>query len=117
MSLKPKHGEWLPINHEDFKEVYKGLRALPRTREYTCSCGAKTHYSTLAIYVECPKCGNRPKVRGLSASNEIQDLIIMVVCWLGMDHLLNHPYEDQQDWVEFYDDYFGLNSEANNNES
>jgi len=59
------------------------MRILPRFLEYECECGP-IKVSSLAMYVECPRCGYDDKIRHLGGGVEVQDLILITTQWLGL---------------------------------
>ena len=105
------------VSHDHLRDVYLKLRILPRFLVYQCECGP-IKVSSLAMYVECPKCGFDDKIRHLGAGIEVQDVLLIAAAWLGikdestMHSLKLHPDDlgKEVDWSE-WDRYFKVTTE------
>jgi transcription elongation factor Elf1 len=58
------------------------IRTFPRSRSVV-HCGDTIVASPLAIYVECPKCGQRIKVRSFAGVAEVEDVFDAVFEWMN----------------------------------
>jgi ribosomal protein S27E len=106
--------DYLPLNHIEFKEVFEALKTLPQFRECCCpNCETTFSYATIAVHVTCPSCGTSVKTRCFGGYEEIQDLILLVLDWLGShntrDTILKEfdSFEESGDlasWDEFFAD-------------
>jgi predicted nucleic acid-binding Zn-ribbon protein len=63
-------------------ELIEAIRQFPNTREVT-HCGTTFSVSPLAIYTDCPHCGQRLKLRSFAGVPEIEDAIDAVLKWMN----------------------------------
>jgi hypothetical protein len=59
----------------------KLIDAFPLHREVR-HCGETFHVSPFEIYADCPRCGDRIKVRSFAGRVEIEDLFDAVFAWM-----------------------------------
>ena len=107
------------IDSDLVRDAYLKMRILPRFLVYECECGPMK-VSSLAMYVDCPKCRYGDKIRHLGGGMEVQDLILMAAQWLGLAsgddspmHSLKLHADDLGkvvDWSE-WDRYFKVTPE------
>ena len=62
--------------------LLEALRGFPRSRSVV-HCGATINASPFAIYVSCPTCGARLKVRSFAGVPEIEDVFDAVFEWMN----------------------------------
>jgi hypothetical protein len=63
------------------QDLLDAVEDFPTTREVT-HCGQTFAVSPFEIYISCPTCGTRMKVRAFSAGNDIEDLFDTFFKWL-----------------------------------
>ena len=63
-------------------ELIEAIRQFPNTRE-VAHCGTTFAASPLAIYADCPHCGQRLKLRSFACVPEIEDAIDAVLEWMN----------------------------------
>lgn len=63
-------------------ELIDAIRQFPTAREVS-HCGLTFTASPLAIYAECPHCGQRLKLRSFASVPEIDDAIDAVLEWMN----------------------------------
>lgn len=67
-----------------YSEVIEDIRTLPHYREFTCGrCGHKQEVYSLVVQSRCERCDAPAKLRRYSAAPEIEDVIDVVLDWLG----------------------------------
>jgi len=64
------------------EDLLEAIRSFPLTREVE-HCGVRTAVAPFDIYVDCPQCGARVKVRSFSAHGEIEDVFDAVFEWMN----------------------------------
>jgi len=73
-------------------ELVEAIETFPLHREIA-HCGATFHVSPFDIYVNCPRCGCRLKVRSFSAGTELEDVFDAFFTWMsqpGAEELVRH---------------------------
>lgn len=96
----------LPVGKFSMLELYTAIRELPRKQTSECKdCKSEFYYPSLSIYSKCPQCGKKYKVRSFGAYSERQDIIQIVMIWLGLDEGYFPDDDSEPDWFE-WDDYF-----------
>lgn len=95
------------IDSDGWYEIYQALRKLPRFHTITCGgCSAAIRHIPPAIYATCPKCGRRSKMRSYCAGPDIEDIIDLVVIWLGTgperDAIMAQIDDDWSAWDNYF---------------
>lgn len=81
--ISPRLFTDIGIDSDTVRDIYLKLRILPRFLTINCECGPMK-VSSLAMHVECPRCGFGDKIRHLGAGNEVQDILEIAAMWLGL---------------------------------
>ena len=76
-------------------ELLNALRDFPRSRSII-HCGETNQISPFDIYLNCPKCGQRIKVRSFAGVTEIEDVFDAVFEWLNDPQAREYAEERQQ---------------------
>ncbi len=63
-------------------ELIEAIRRFPVIRD-VAHCGSTFTTSPLAIYADCPHCGQRLKLRSFASVPEIEDAIDAVLEWMN----------------------------------
>ena len=99
------------------RELYLMLRTFPRRYQFKCDCGVIHTLSSLEMWVECPKCGYDDKLYHFASGEEIHDVVLWVLHWLGVPQdkatkLNLHPddIDKEVDWSR-HDEYFQITAE------
>ncbi|MBN1800397.1 MAG: hypothetical protein JW891_02770 [Candidatus Lokiarchaeota archaeon] len=74
----------LSLESKDFKEIFEKLKKLPKKTEKFCpNCTKSFDFSPILIYATCPNCKYEFKTRAFSGYIELEDVIVMILDWLG----------------------------------
>lgn len=104
---------YLPLDRKQFRELFDAIRKVPRTRHWVCTkCGKENESSAVSIYSNCFACGTQYKIRSFGAYDEVEDLIDLVLSWLGEGNerelvLSEFSQKNQSssinDWKDFFE--------------
>ena len=93
------------------------IRSFPRHYKFKCDCGVVHSQSALVMHAECTQCGYGEKLRHFAGGEEIHDVLLWSLRWLGiptdkLEQLNLHPDDRQQeiDWSGS-DSYFKIQPE------
>ena len=73
--------------------LLEAIRTFPRFRSVV-HCGETINTSPFAIYADCPKCGQRIKVRSFGGGDEVEDVFDAVFAWMNDPQV--QKYVDQR---------------------
>jgi hypothetical protein len=62
-------------------DLLHSIETFPLSREVR-HCGEVFQVSPFDIYADCPRCGNRIKVRSFAGGVEIEDVFDAVIAWM-----------------------------------
>jgi predicted RNA-binding Zn-ribbon protein involved in translation (DUF1610 family) len=68
-------------------DLIEAIRAFPVCRVIE-HCGVRIVIDPFVLYMDCPHCGNRIKVRSFAAVAEIEDIFDAVFEWTNQDGAL-----------------------------
>lgn len=75
------------------------LRNFPSQREVE-HCGTRFAVSPFDFYVHCPTCGAQLKLRGMSASPEVEDIFDAVFGWMNQPNVGHFVKRRQQELAQ-----------------
>ncbi len=112
--MKKYSPNYLPISHDEFNDIYEALKVLPKISKAKCKkCNQDFEYASILIYAKCPGCGEKYKMRSYGAYEEVEDLIVLVLDWLGSGkdkEKLLKAYKSMLDtgnfevWTEYFEE-------------
>ncbi len=74
--------DYLPLDANTERALYRAIRALPATRKWKCStCGKENECSSLLIHSQCAGCGCECKLRASSGAADLQDFLLIALQW------------------------------------
>ena len=93
------------MTHEKYKTVWadselvEAIDSFPLAKEVG-HCGYKFSVDPFEVYADCPKCGERIKLRSFTASAEIEDIFDAVFLWMSRPEALEVAKRRQQKLIE-----------------
>jgi hypothetical protein len=76
--MSPQYHPGIDVSHD----LLEAIRTFPVNREVE-HCEGRIALSPFDFYAECPRCGQRIKVRSFSAVAEIEDVFDAVFEWMN----------------------------------
>jgi len=77
-------------------DLLEMIRSFPSEREVE-HCGTRFRVSPFDFYAVCPQCATRIKLRGYSATTEVEDIFDAIIEWMNRPETIPHVARRRQE--------------------